>query len=1151
MSKSLTGAGSVFSKTIASLTSIATVLSLSGFAMLAPVANAATPSDYGLHEGDTISATGSNDPDVYIVNQLGFKRLFLNPVIFSFYGHLGGFANVKHVTPATRDAFPTSGLFRNCETNDQAVWAVEVNGEDTAVLHHVAISGDAAVAQDSNFFKKVFCINNNEFAWYTKSSVDYTSLSQVPVYSRTPGSTPTPTYSGAVSVSLASDNPASGTLVKSQASADLAHFMFTGSGVVTNIKLNRLGVSADTDLSNVYLYDGSKRLTDAATVSNGVITFNDTSSTGLFMVSGSKTVSVRADLSSNSGEIVGIQLASFNGTTVNLSGNLFTVANASLGTVVLANAATPSTNPSLDPASDTVIWQDTATVGTRYAWLKSLQLRVIGSVYVGDLQNFRLFVDGVQVGSAVAQSDANGYVVFDLANNPLKMETGGRIVKVLADVVNGSSRNFTASLRQAPDFFTVDSQYNQPILATVNTGSFPDSAGQQTITSGTLTITKTNDSPSGDVVKGSSGVALARFELKANGERMKVESLRVNNTTGSGALLALRNGALFVDGVQVGSTQTIWEDSSPVASSSAAYTEFSLGSSLVVEPGHPKTLEVRADVYDASGTDNTATGQTFTINIAVGPTSGNVQRLTSLGYVQVPSGVKSANQLTIKTGSLSIGKYSGYANQSVTSPATSVKVGHFTLTQSSSEDININTINIDGDSVTGSFIISDLTDAYIKVWNDAGSVVYTSPSKATLSATASNSYSVNFVLPKTKTYQVEVWANVPSGETATHALTLDMDATGITTGSSTSVASGAVVGQTITVQTGSLTTNNGALPVPALRAGGTTVDAYQFTLQPAYDDFTLDEVYVDLSSTVASSVGAVANLQLFEGSTMVSSTTVSSSTGSASFTGLNRLLTQSAGTKTYTVKAQLANVGSGANDTYGTVVVRLDGMKYRTSNGSITTTNGLSATTYTGNDNRVVKAYPTFTNVALDNSPLGTGEQTLLQSTVAGNGGIVSLYALKFDITTTNGPTFTAATDATLNNNVFKLYANGTDITSLGTFASSSATNLTAAGAHTGYVRFVFTNEYPISSPVTLKFTGNVSAIGSNYQAITTKLANPKSATPVVDDASTTAGTISSTSASVVWSDQSTVGHSTSTDDWMNDYLVSGINVSQTRAISQ
>jgi hypothetical protein len=136
-----------------------------------------------LSEGDTVSAMGSNDPDVYIVNTAGFKRLFLNPIIFSFYGHLGGFSKVKSITPSVRDSFPTSGLFRNCETNEQAVYAVETTGEDTGILHHVVLTGDQAVAQDPDFFKKVFCINTNEFTWYTNGA-DYTSLSQVPVYSR-------------------------------------------------------------------------------------------------------------------------------------------------------------------------------------------------------------------------------------------------------------------------------------------------------------------------------------------------------------------------------------------------------------------------------------------------------------------------------------------------------------------------------------------------------------------------------------------------------------------------------------------------------------------------------------------------------------------------------------------------------------------------------------------------------------------------------------------------------------------------------------------------------------------------------------------------------------------------------------------------------
>ncbi|MDP3697519.1 MAG: carboxypeptidase regulatory-like domain-containing protein [Candidatus Taylorbacteria bacterium] len=136
-----------------------------------------------LSEGDVISAAGSDDPDVYIINEHGFKRLFLNPVIFKFYGHLGGFSKVKTVDAVARDSYVTSGLFRNCETDDPKVYGVETTGEDTGRLHWVDTTGAEAVSDDPDFFQKVFCINNNEFKWYKKGS-NYTSVNQIPVYSR-------------------------------------------------------------------------------------------------------------------------------------------------------------------------------------------------------------------------------------------------------------------------------------------------------------------------------------------------------------------------------------------------------------------------------------------------------------------------------------------------------------------------------------------------------------------------------------------------------------------------------------------------------------------------------------------------------------------------------------------------------------------------------------------------------------------------------------------------------------------------------------------------------------------------------------------------------------------------------------------------------
>jgi len=167
-------------RVVSALTATATVMTVGGSALLGL---AVAPADYGLTEGDVIRALNSaNDPDIYIVNEHGYKRLFVNPQIFNLYGHIG-WESVKEVPAATRDAFPTSGLFRNCESGAQAVYGIEVVSEDVANLHHVNISGAQAVAEDADFFKKVFCINNSEQALYGTGS-PWTSLSQVPDYSR-------------------------------------------------------------------------------------------------------------------------------------------------------------------------------------------------------------------------------------------------------------------------------------------------------------------------------------------------------------------------------------------------------------------------------------------------------------------------------------------------------------------------------------------------------------------------------------------------------------------------------------------------------------------------------------------------------------------------------------------------------------------------------------------------------------------------------------------------------------------------------------------------------------------------------------------------------------------------------------------------------
>ena len=144
----------------------------------------AASDQFELQKGDAIRSIEDNDNDIYAINEYGYKRIFLNPVIFNFYGHLGGFENVKLINREGRDSFKTSSLFRNCENQDKKVYALELTGEDEGALHWIDMSGSAAVAGDTDFFKKVFCINSKELSWYDIGP-PYTSLIQMPDYSFT------------------------------------------------------------------------------------------------------------------------------------------------------------------------------------------------------------------------------------------------------------------------------------------------------------------------------------------------------------------------------------------------------------------------------------------------------------------------------------------------------------------------------------------------------------------------------------------------------------------------------------------------------------------------------------------------------------------------------------------------------------------------------------------------------------------------------------------------------------------------------------------------------------------------------------------------------------------------------------------------------
>ena len=953
--------------------------------------------------------------------------------------------------------------------------------------------------------------------------------------------------SGPVGVSLAADNPASGTVVATQATADIAHFTFTGSGTVTGVVLKRIGVSGDSTLSNVYLFDGAVRLTDAASVSsNGLISFNVPG--GIFTVAGSKTISVKSDiLTGTSGQTVGVMLATFTtsgGTvTANLSANIHTVASATLA-AVSAGTVTP-TGATLNPSANVTVWQSTLSVSNRDVWMKRIALRNTGSAPASAFANFKLYVNGVQVATA-AGLDVNGYVTFDLTAAPILLVAGSRVVRVDVDLVSGASRTALFSLRQAADVDFVDSNFNVNIAPTSTPWASATANTISGTSGGSLTIEKDVSSPSVRVVNQASDANIATFKFTAYGEAIKVETLRATYASSDAAIGSLRNGRILIGGVQYGSSTTLNEDSQ-----ATPYTSYTVNYTFM--PGVPVLVELHADIFDNDGTDSITAG-TDTINGSLAIGSSNATRQDSLGSFNAPAVAVTSNTLTISTASITLAKNSSYANQSTVLPSTNFKIGSWNLAGSSVEDVLLTTLGFDIRESTGTeFDEGDITNMYVVVKNASGAIVAQPSPIATLGTGADQNFSINYTLVKNTNVTIDLFANLSDD-------TLDMVA-GVSGGtdaidatdafdtvfqvSGTSLVSGAavtggngtttVVGQAIAFAAATITVSKDAsAPVTAIAYDNQTLTTAALRFATVTAGFNI----TDLTVTVGASADTVVqNVVLYDGATLIATAPLSTAT-TAVFSGL--LWNVPANTnKVLTVKLQLGTVGPFAGTTGATITTSIAAATDFT---AVNTSTGVSATgagTATGSTTYAYASVPTVDYVALPTTTLAAGTKVLAKFNVTSNGGTVAWKEVLFDITKSAAPTIASPTlwDVTGGSN--------TQITAAVAFQNGTAGVATTCVADNTVCELMITVgaksdddvEQQVSGTKTYEvratIAGTLAANNSISTSIQSNLAHVASAVFTTNDNDTTVD-----DASFTWSDTSAQSHDTGTADWVSENLL-------------
>jgi Putative peptidoglycan binding domain len=883
-----------------------------------------------------------------------------------------------------------------------------------------------------------------------------------------------------LSVSLSSSNPAAGSLISSADSAAARVPVLainltasnSGAVTVTDLKVHKTGVLSDSSMSGAYLVQNGQVLYQYTSLNSGVIDF---SNMNLSVPAGQTvTLQVAIDPSTglSAGNTVGFAVTSAsdvsavdssnNSVTPSgsfpLSGNIFTVTtvtNPSLATLKITSSSIATQVTAGSQGNIVGAWSFDGSNSLTY--LKGIKFTVIGSANNADLKNVKLLVNGSQVGPTLSSVSSDGTAYFDLSSSSASLNTGNNNVQVEADVMGSPSKNFQFEILNSYDVYAVDSQYNVPIAVTLGSGVNDVSVYQVTIQQGQITVTQDSNTPTGNIAVGQSSVTLAKFDVYAAGEPVKVKFLDFEiDLTGQGAgalSTQLKNVSLVDDaGGQVGTTiNTPPSSNTCTANGVAAYATSTgiykdcFGTSAspinyIVPANTTRVLSLQADIQ------STADFSSIVANLTSEANNDNLQGLTS--SQSASSGSANGSSLSLQSSLLTVAKNSAYGDQTIQPGTSNVKIGSYAFSASSASGVQINTVSIEAaKSGSGS---GDLNNLKVMIGGtqfgttqptvaDAGKYTFTGPA---------------FTVPAGGTTYVDVYADVLSSATSTSPATSLTGCSGTSVVSYSAVScSGAIDGQNVTVSTSGADVTIGldssapAASQLVMGSTGNTVAAFRFTETSNVANVKMTDLTIT-QNTTSSAQSAYSNLTLYNGSTAVGTAGSASSTSAGfvyKFHFASAPVISQNGTLVLTLKGDVASYSSGgASDN-------------TTSTFAIATTTDVTALTVGSNKAAVLTGTPTgntMTVLRTTLTPGATAQGTLtgrVKTSVdnlasialtANNAGSAELHTLAITFSGSAIGASTTASDFSLidTNNVNVTNASSYNATTSGTCASSPCT---------------------------------------------------------------------------------------------------------------
>jgi len=682
---------------------ITTTLWLVG-TIFVPVAKAAViDGDIVSPDATFVDADGSTyyPYDVFIVKIMGiktFKRLVLNPQVFTSYAHLK-WANLKKISAATVKGYTTSALVR--AVNDPKVYVLAPNGD----------------VGTKKWVDDIPCFTSKGYDWdsvYEINAVDRDNYSTISSLCGGVGE-----VTGDISLSIASDNPAAATLPPNAQGVTFLKVRVTGTGTISQVTVARKGAGSADDFGDIYIYKDGIRLTSGRSLSSAT----NTASFINLGIAAPATFDVVADMSTGAaGNVNYFTIEAASNVTANatiggafpINGNPMGISATNAGTIVVATSGSTSANVNIG-AKEAEISQFKVTTSAEGGYVKRVKLFNNGTADNNLITNLVLKDNAGTTLATYASLTTSGYVDFVLASPYYIKKGDGAIFRVYADIgATKPERTIYLYLELATDILATGNIYGYGMPATI-TNYDSDTYVSVTCKGGDLTLNKIGPSAAtigtttNDTVflefsmAAAADITIKRTELMfcldhdGNGYNTitsagaDVEDIKIKDKDSGVIVAGPKDGTAFNDG------------SRTACGASSVYEAFT--DTVDLTAGTTKTFQVTADIKTSNSTTINATDkmQFVLYSYATLVGSGSVNYMKYAGTNDavpntaiVPSGDIAGAEMTIGAASLAITLAASPSGTSKTyiKGQTGVEAVGLIFTAGTASDIKINSITL-------------------------------------------------------------------------------------------------------------------------------------------------------------------------------------------------------------------------------------------------------------------------------------------------------------------------------------------------------------------------------------------------------------------------------------------------------------------------